>query len=222
MGDVFDCRTKERKMEKMRTWLFWGIVLSIACCFTPQALFAQDQKIRLDSLVRNLSMGSQDAEGLVSESLWDEEGLFEEDELSEEDERGPWEFGLSLWNRLAVDTEHDDSFESDYCNHIRGVASLEYRYSDQWHAKAALQGDYFLYRYDDGWENDDDIRVHDAYVNFFRAGLQCQDRQSNRPMGKNGRFQSSGQHKPGRLSRRHRRPQGRSKDSGSRCQPSTL
>ena len=96
-----------------------------------------------------------EAEGEKAEK--NEEGsLWSTDDSASE---GPWDFGISLWNKFSYGTEKENDFESDHSNHFRARAHLEYRQSDRFYAKAAVQGDYFLYSYDSGNEDDADIRV---------------------------------------------------------------
>ena len=122
----------------------------------------------------------EEAEGDLStdggaESLWEEgdSNLEAEPDLGSLDSGSPWDFGILLWNKFAHDTQDDYPYESDYYNHIRGIPYLEYRKSDWFYAKVAVQGDYFAYHYNTGWEDDTDFRFHDTFVNFSGSGFNA-------------------------------------------------
>lgn len=105
-------------------------------------------------------------------SLWGEEDSDSSmgGDFSDAEMEGPWRYGLTIWNKFSYDTKDDSEFEGDYNNHLRGIAHLEYRYSDDFYVKAAVQGDYFSYHYPSGWTDDSDFRIHDAYANISGSG----------------------------------------------------
>ncbi len=150
---------------------------AVFCMFVsvPFVFFASAAVFAGDANVGARLVGSNASSDIESESPWDDEAFSEEAETGAVDsERGfPVDFDFVLWNKFARDTKDDDDREGDYYNHVRGIASAEYRYSDGLYFKAALQGDYFFYRYDDGWENDDDFRVHETFFNYSGPGYNA-------------------------------------------------
>ncbi len=127
-------------------------------------------------------MKSKDPPYWLDENEIDKEAasIFEEEFFSEPtesdmsyQEASPWDFGIILRNKFSYDIKEDHEFESDYSNHIRGIMFARYRHSDRLHFKASVQGDYFSYHYESGWEDETDFRVHDAYVNFSGPGYNA-------------------------------------------------
>lgn len=107
----------------------------------------------------------------VSWAQQEQAKVFREDKGSEESWQGTekpsrFELGGKLRNKLGHDTEEDNEFEDDFYNHAEVQLEAKYLPNETFHAVISLDADYFAYHNDSDWDYDNDIRLHNAYINL--------------------------------------------------------
>jgi hypothetical protein len=116
---------------------------------------------------------SDTGEEAGDEDPWGEEPGEEAAEVpwaeAEEEKKSPFELSGRLWNRMAYDVNEDNRFEDDGFNH----AELHlYGAYDPGHGVDVLLSvdvDQFQYYNSGDWDNETNIRPHEAYVRLSRG-----------------------------------------------------
>ncbi len=78
----------------------------------------------------------------------------------------PFELSGRFWNRIAHDLNEDDPFEDDAYNHAELLLKGTYNPGPGINLLLSLDVDQFQYYNSGDWDNETNIRAHEAYVRF--------------------------------------------------------
>ncbi|MDD4275084.1 MAG: hypothetical protein PHG14_15320 [Desulfobacter postgatei] len=155
--------------------------------FFPLFFLCPQPAFCLDSIRTETSLEADDNkdEALSNDETWEEEwekndessddteGLWAEREDTRERDKNEGLFKLSgeVRNKFAHDVSEDNDSEDDIMNHARLRVGASLVHGDRLRAALFANINYFSYGNDGDWEEDADIRLDDAYLNFRGDGF---------------------------------------------------
>ncbi len=93
------------------------------------------------------------------------------DSKEKEEDEDRYELMGEFRNKLAFDLDEENDIEDDIANHAELLVGVKAVMDNRMHAVASLNVNYFSYGNDGDWDNDDTIRLHDAYINLRGNGF---------------------------------------------------
>jgi len=137
---------------------------------SPEALYSGKQG-DISGIVRKNQSISQAKGG--KKDIWGEKKKGEIPWKEEETEKqSRFELSGRFWNRYGHDIDDDNSFEDTDSNHSEFQLKAEYTPDESMSILLSVDVDYFLYRGEEDWDHDYDIRPYECYMRFSGSNFE--------------------------------------------------